>query len=394
MMPLRNIIFVSWLLCVRSQSKFEGNRQLSSSKETYSVTLAENGESCTDACGREGKICTKNSLKSGINSTNAENIESTVIQLGFKCWENLANESIWKPTPQIQVSPNNPTRGKCYPRSEGGGEGSFDCGSVSSMKNARRICHCENDPVEDERPIYVPDGSHLSIVLAKTNENCNVTCNDEGLMCNWKSLTDVVDYTTINTIEDTVTQLGMRCWKNLANVTTWKATPQIRVSRNNTNVGRCYPRDMISNKWTFDCNHVPKMERSKRICGCIKRPQNGRNIYNPDCPERSIVLGFVGENCRDACSGIGQTCSKESLIYAAKYTKESNIKETIDHLGMTCASLQKQTIWKATPQIQQKPNNPLEGNCFPREETDKKWAFDCLKVSKMNRTRRICGCSE
>lgn len=393
-MLLRQIIFVSLLLSVRSQSKFEGNRQLSSSKETYSVTLAELVESCTDACAREDLICTKNSLKSGVNSTNAENIKSTVIQLGFKCWENLANESIWTPTPQIQVSPTNPTRGRCYPRKEGGGENSFDCDAVSKIQNSRRICHCENEPLEDERPIYVPDGSHLSIVLAKTNETCNDACNDEGLMCNWKSLTDVVDYTNINTIKDTVNQLGMRCRKNLADATPWKATPQIRVSRNNTNIGRCFPRAKNSNKWTFDCDHIPKMERSKRICGCVKRPQNGRNIYNPDGPERSIVLGLVGENCRDACSGIGQTCSKDSLIYAAKYTKECNIKETIDHLGMTCARLKRETIWKATPQIQQKHNNPLKGNCFPRGETDKKWAFDCLKVSTMSRAQRICGCSE
>ena len=393
MTSLKSIILVSLLLSVHSRSNFEGNRQLSSFTEPYSVTLAASGESCTDACAREGQICTKNSLISGVNSTNVENIKSTVIELGFKCWENLANESIWKPTPQIQVSPSNPTRGKCYPRSESGGETSFDCDSVSSIENSRRICHCENDTLEDERPIYVPDGSHLSIVLSKTNENCNDACNDEGSMCNWKSLTDIVDYTNIDTIEHTVNQLGMRCRKNLANETTWKATPQIHVSRNNTSRGKCYPRDMSSKKKSFDCDHIPKMERSKRICGCVKRPQNGRNIYNPDCPERSIVLGFVGENCRDACIGIGQTCSKDSLMYVAKYTKESNIKQTLDHLGMTCSKLNEENIWKATPQIQQKKNNNLKGNCFPRGESNKMWSFDCLKVSKMSRTQRICGCS-
>eukprot|EP00560_Eucampia_antarctica_P001046 CAMPEP_0197840186 /NCGR_PEP_ID=MMETSP1437-20131217/45458_1 /TAXON_ID=49252 ORGANISM="Eucampia antarctica, Strain CCMP1452" /NCGR_SAMPLE_ID=MMETSP1437 /ASSEMBLY_ACC=CAM_ASM_001096 /LENGTH=284 /DNA_ID=CAMNT_0043449751 /DNA_START=192 /DNA_END=1043 /DNA_ORIENTATION=+ len=284
----------------------------------------------------------------------------------------MSNETALKSTPELKVNENNTDRGYCYPREESNNTKSFDCNFVSKKERSKRICGCSATS-DEERKVYKPDGSDLSIVLTNNGENCDKACKDKNLTCNWKSLFDAVKYTNTETIQNTVTQLGMKCWPKMSNETALKSTPELKVNENNTDRGYCYPREESNNTKSFDCNFVSKKERSKRICGCSATSDEERKVYKPDGSDLSIVLSFFKESCAEACSNIGRTCTKDSLKLLVDFTRPTNISDTVNHLGLLCSSIKAEQYWTVYPQIQQLQSNHWKANCFPRRETDLNW---------------------
>jgi len=119
------------------------------------IVLADEGQSCTDACAAHSMQCTEARMAAANDLTTPDNMKTTVSGLGSECKTGVSkNGKTWPAVPYV----NND--GFCYASIPGRTADSFKCGN--SKSDLRRICPCEHSGAQSEKQATHADAKHAT----------------------------------------------------------------------------------------------------------------------------------------------------------------------------------------------------------------------------------------